>query len=73
MVLSSVWGSLGGHRIPVSKLNVSENNLKGEEEYLTVNIWALVWQTVYVQIPVLPLNGCVTLETVPQFFICKVG
>ena len=31
MVLSSIWGSLGGHETPVSKLNVSENNLKGEE------------------------------------------
>lgn len=68
-----VWASLGGHGIPVSKLDVSENNLKGEEEYLTLNIWALVCQPTYVQIPVLPLDGCVTLETVPQFFIWKVG
>lgn len=34
MVLSRIWGWLGGHGIPRSKLNVSENNRKGEEEYL---------------------------------------
>lgn len=35
-VLSGTWGCLGGHGIPGSKLNVSENSPKGEEECLTV-------------------------------------
>ena len=65
MVLSSILALWVGTESLGTRVNFLENILKEEEEDRTVKHLAL-GVTAQVPTPVLPLNSCVTLETVPQ-------
>lgn len=59
-MLSRIGGCLGRPGIPGTELHISENNPKGEGEYLTAK--RLDFGGRLVQIPVPPLSGGVALK-----------